>query len=199
MDRDTIIAEAIDRCLTEMFSKAQPSANWHEYVEKAKRGEIDKNEKIYERHYLNETQFNYIANKYKNAYRCINEWRSNIEFLLDCFENGGYRTVYEKSENGSKTRTSEKTPVLTNLIGEENAAKVIELINDLRNFYRFDREEETFNWHVYLGCSPTSNAQTVKDYWKSQGKDIEIDETELTEDEYWELDEFGHLVEDEEE
>ena len=48
MDRDTIIAEGIDRCLTEMFSKAQPSANWYEYVEKAKRGEIDKNEKVYE-------------------------------------------------------------------------------------------------------------------------------------------------------
>jgi hypothetical protein len=47
---------------------------------------------------------------------------------------------------------------------------------------------------MYLGCGPTSNPKTVIDYWKSQGVDITIDEKkDLTEDDYWELDMYGHI------
>ena len=199
LNRDTVISKAIDECLTEMYDKAQPSANYHDYVEKAKRGEITKNELIYERHYLNETQFNYIANKYKEAYRCINEWKSNIDFLVKCLKEGGYKDVWIKDEDGMGHRSGEKTPTLNEIVGEDKAIEVFKLIEDLKNFYRFDREEEVFSFNVYLGCSPTSNAEKVKDYWKSQGIDIQIDETELSEDDYWEIDKYGHVLKDEDE
>jgi len=198
IDKDTIMKKAIDDCLEEMFQKSQPKASYFDYVEKVKRGEISKDEKIFERHYLNETQFNYIAEKYKKAYRLKRTWDPNIKFLLDCLKEGGYKTVYKPLvEGGESIRTAEKTPSLEWVIGKENAQKVFDLIKDIKDFYKFDKDEAQFDFNVYLGCSPTSNAETVKEYWKSQGIDIEIDTTELSEDQYWELDNYGHLLEEE--
>lgn len=192
--------KAVEDCLEEMFQKSQPKASYFDYVEKVKRGEISKDEKIFERHYLNETQFNYIAEKYKKAYRLKRTWAPNIKFLLDCLKEGGYKTVYKPLvDGGEPVRTAEKTPSLESIIGTAKAKEVFELIKNLRDFYRFDRDEEIFDFNVYLGCSPTSNEETVKNYWKSQGVDIEIDTTELSEDDYWEIDNFGHLLKEEEE
>lgn len=200
LNRQSIISEAIDRCLTEMYEKAQPSADWHEYLELAKQGKIGKDERVFERHYLSQTQFEYILDKYKKAYRCVNEWTSNIDFLVNCFKEGGLKDVWvEKDDQYSGYRSAEETPTLDNLIGKQNADKVYQLIKDLENFYHFDRDEEIFSVNVALGCSPTSNAKTVKEYWASQGIDIEIDETPLSKDDYWEIDNYGHILEDEDE
>lgn len=200
IDKDTIMKKAIDDCLEEMFQKSQPKASYFDYVEKVKRGEISKEENIFEHHYLNKTQFDYIANKYKKAYRLERTWKPDIDFLLECLEKGGYRTVYKPLiEGGDPVRTAEKTLSLEWVIGKENAQKVFDLIKTFRDYYRFDRDEEVFDFNVYLGCSPTSNAERVIEYWKSQGIDIEIDTTELSEDDYWEIDNFGHLLDEEEE
>ena len=121
LDKDTIMKKAIEDCLEEMFQKSQPKASYFDYVEKLKRGEISKEEKVFD------------------------------------------------------------------------------LIKDIKDFYEFDKDETQFDFNVYLGCSPISNAETVKEYWKSQGIDIEIDTTELSEDQYWELDNYGHLLEEKEE
>ena len=193
LNRDKIISEAIDRCLTEMYDKAQPRADWHDYVEKAKRGEIGRDERIYERHYLSQTQFEYILDKYKEAFRCVNEWRSNIDFLVKNLKEGGLRDTWKSGH-----RSAEKTPTLEQLIGNDGAQKVFELIKQLEDFYRFDRDEEKLSFNVCLGCSPCSNAETVREYWKSQGVDVEIDETELSKDDYWEIDYYGHLLEEDE-
>ena len=198
LDRDKIIQEAIDRCLEEMYQKSQPKASYYDYVAKAKRGEISKDELIYERHYLNKKQFDYIRKKYIKAYRLQNEWRDNISFLIDNLKEGGYKTVYKPLiEGGEPCRTAEKMPPIQDIIGEENAKKLFEYTEELLNFYHFDREEEQFNIDICLGVGPTSNPEMVKKYWKSQGIDIEIDETELTEDEYWEIDQYGHLLKEE--
>ena len=86
-----------------------------------------------------------------------------------------------------------KTPKLGELIGEENAAKVIDLITDIRDFYRFDREEEQFDWMTTLMTAvPTSNKKTVKEYWASKGKDI-VFKDDMDKDALWELDEYGTL------
>jgi len=200
LDRNKIIQEAIDRCLEEMFQKSQPKASYYGYVAKLKKGEINKDDRIFERHYLCKNQFEYILEKYKNAYRCINEWKSNLDFVIDQLKAGGYKTVYKPLvEGGEKCRTTEKMSPIKDIIGEENANKLFEYLEAIKNFYRFDREEEKFNFNVALGCSPTSNPETVKEYWKSQGVDIEIDTTELSKDQYWELDNYGHLIKDEEE
>jgi len=200
LTRDSIISEAIDRCLTEMYQKSQPSADWHEYVKLANEGKIKKDERIYERHYLCQSQFEYILDKYKEAFRCINEWKSDIDFLVKNLKEGGLKDIWINGKNGNPGyRSAEKTPTLDNLIGHENAEKVFNLINDIKNFYHFDRDEEKLGVNVALGCSPTSNAKTVKEYWLSKGVDIQIDETELSKDDYWEIDRYGHILEEDDE
>lgn len=199
IDKDTIMKEAIDRCLEEMFQKSQPKASYYGYLEQLKKGQISKDDKIYDRHYLNETQFKYIAEKYKKAYRLKRTWIPNVDFVLSCLKEGGFKTIYEPLvEGGEKVRSAKKMDPIAMIIGQENANKVIEYIKNLQDFYRFDRDEEQFDFNVYLGCAPTCNAETVKEYWKSQGIDIEIDTTELSEDDYWELDNYGHLLKEDE-
>ena len=200
LDRDKIIQEATERCLDEMYQKSQPKASYYDYVAKARRGEISKEDRIYERHYLCQAQFEYILDKYVKAYRLENEWRNNIDFLVDNLKNGGYKTVYKPLvEGGEPCRTSEKLPPIQDIIGKENSEKLFNYIETVMNFYHFDREKEQFSFDICLGVCPTSNPELVKEYWKSQGINIEIDTTELTEDQYWEIDEYGQLLEEENE
>lgn len=187
--------EAIDRCLEEMYQKSQPKGSYLEYVKFAQEGLITKDDLVFERHYLCKNQFEYILNKYKKSYGFENQWIRNIDFLVDNLKQGGYKTVYKPlHEGGDPARTAEKIPPIDQIIGKENAEKLFKYIEDVKNFYRFDRNEEIFTANIALGASPTSNANIVKEYWKSKGKDIEIDETELSQDEYWEIDEYGECL-----
>ena len=69
----------------------------------------------------------------------------------------------------------------------------------VKEFYRFNREENSFSTSIALGASPTSNPESVKEYWKSQGIDIEIEERNPLL--FWERDyygdEFEEVMEDE--
>lgn len=166
IDRNSIIREAINRCLAEMYAKSQPRGNWYEYLRKAKRGEIGRDERIYERHYLCQAQFYYILNKYKEAYRCVDEWKSDIDYMIENLRDGGYRDIWVHDKNDPKNghREAEKTPKLSDIVGKEKAQEIINLIEDIRDFYRFDRDSEKLGVNVALGASPCSNAKTVKDY-----------------------------------
>ena len=55
---------------------------------------------------------------------------------------------------------------------------VLDLISKCKNFYIRNGDENTFRINV-MNSSPTSNKQTVIDYWKSQGKDIEIKDFDI--------------------
>jgi hypothetical protein len=52
--------------------------------------------------------------------------------------------------------------------------RLTDLIKHYRDFYKFDNGCSKFQQSIYLGCCPTSNKEEVIEYWKSQGKDIEI-------------------------
>ena len=191
LDEDKIMQEAIIRCYREMYRKAQPRGNFDELRRKVKNGEIPKDTRIYERYYLPQKEYEYIVNKYVKAYGFSKQWDSDVDLILSNLKDGAYYETYDES----CSRTSGKTKPLKNIIGEKNANKVIEIIENLKMFYAFDRKESIFRASVALGCSPTSNPNTVKEYWKSQGVDIEINEKkELTEDDYWEIDYYGHIA-----
>lgn len=55
------------------------------------------------------------------------------------------------------------------------------------NFYSWNSELNAFNTYVYLGCSPSSNKETVIKNWKKyRNKDIEIDDEQIKKDYYGE-------------
>jgi hypothetical protein len=224
--RDDIFKEAVHECFKEMYAKSQPSVDYDELLRKFRTGEITEGKgetPIHDRYYLSMDEFTYIRDKYLNMYRMNNLWKSNVNFLRDNLTDGSHKDVYipeRTDENGDwhpGYRSSEEVPnlkdqfrnilndkfklgdVLREPIVEELYNAVIETIDNCRDFYRFDREEEQFGYAVALGASPCSNKNTVIEYWKTQGVDLVIDDRNpllLWEKDYYE-DEFEEVMEDE--
>lgn len=216
LDRKEIMERAYDECLTEMYAKSQPSADYHQLIEDAKNGKIGKDEKVYERYYLSRAEFEHIRNKYIEAYGLIEKWRPNIELLEQYLTEGGTKDKYIKSHTDEygyhpgyrgyekvKPIKEQIREIIANELGEGNITdKIVEKLNnavmntisDCKEFYRFDREESQFNCSVALGASPCSNKDTVIEYWKSQGVDIEIIERNPLL--VWERDYYGDEFEE---
>lgn len=194
LDREEILCKALDDCYREMFAKAQPMADWDNLAEEYKSGKIGKDEMIYNRHYLSPEEFTYIKNKYMEAYRIASEWKDNIDYLKEYLEKGGYKDKYVDSytdKNGifhSGYRGVEKNAPMYDQIKEilsdvsddkvrEVTDKVMELINNCQNFYKFNADEMKWRNSLFLGASPTCNKETVKKWWKDNyNVDIEIED-----------------------
>ena len=218
LNENEIFQRAYDDCMREMYAKSQPMADWDNLVEEYRQGKIAKDERIYERHYLSQKEFRYILDKYIEAYGFKSKWKSYMELLVSDLEKGGLKDVYvegETAEDGYKFpghRGTEKIPPIKEQIysilakyidtdsqldgaANEVTNAVFDTINDIKDFYRFDRKESDFSIAVALGASPTGNAETVKKWWKENyGKDIEI--VERNPYLLWEMDEYGDEFED---
>ena len=214
--REDIMKEAIHECFKEMYAKSQPSVDYDELLEKFRNGKITEGKgetPIHNRYYLSMDEFVYIRDKYLKMYRMNNLWKSNVDFLRENLTDGSYKDVYipdRTDENGNwhpGYRSSENVPnlkeqflyvldkklklgdVMRETIAEELYNIVLETIDNCKDFYRFDREEEQFGYATALGASPCSNKQTVIDYWKTQGIDLKIeDRNPLL---LWEMDYYG--------
>ena len=222
LNRREILKRAIHDCMSEMYKKAQPSADFDQIIEDYKAGKIKKDERVYERHYLSQEEFLHIRDKYKEAYRINEEWKPNIEVLEKYLVEGGLKDKYipeEVDEDGMRHpgyRSSEKVPPLKEQIlnimkefdcsevaqevGEKIYDKVIETIKNCKEFYQFDRESRDFDIAMALGSSPTSDPETVKKWWK-ENKALDIDIEVRNPLLFWEQDyygdEFEEVMEDE--
>ena len=228
LNRDKIIKRAIDECYAELFAKAQPKVDYKQLLEDAKAGKIDESETpVYNRYYVSHDEFKYITDKYIDAYGLKESWTSDMDLAINYLKDGGSKDKYVEAytdEHGNYHpgyRDYDKVPPIKESIKDiiahsENESsfsaeqidklaqditdKVLQNMEDCQNFYRFDRDGSKFMYSVALGGpSPTSNKQTVIDYWKKQGKDIKIvDKNPLL---LWEMDyygdEFEEVMEDE--
>lgn len=211
LDRDVIMSRAIDECLTEMYAKSQPSGDLKQIIADVKAGKITDGPRdhVFDRYYLSQAEFQYILDKYANAYGFKEHWKPDIELLESYLTEGGLKDIWvpeEMTKDGWKKpgyRSAEKVPSLlkqlqTLLENNELAEKVndlvLENVRNCKNFYGFDREASQFSCAVALGASPTSNANTVKEYWAKQGVDVEIKERNPLL--LWEMDEYGDEFEE---
>lgn len=222
LDRDEILKKAYHECMAEMYAKAQPSADYYQLLEDAKNGKIGKDERVYERHYLSHEEFKHILGKYKDAYNIRSHWEDDIEVLERYIKEGGSKDKYiepytdEKDNYHPGYRSYEKVAPLKKQLAEifhesdfytgseMNEAseelinnlydKVTDIVDTCKNFYRFDREESSFDCSVALGPSPCSNKDIVIEYWKSQGIDIEIEERNPLL--FWDMDYYGDSFEE---
>ena len=182
IDRSSVIEQAILECLTEMYAKAQPSADFNKLMELYK----GTNKPFYQWYYLSEEEFHYILNKYLEAYKIKDNRQDYLDLIIDNLKNGYYVNVYKKAwtdEYGFhpsyKDYKEEKS--LIEKIGEDTANEVFDILKERNNYYKVNLEENKFTFTIALGCSPTSNAKTVLEHWG----DIEINPRHLTEDEFW--------------
>lgn len=199
LTREEILNKAYHDCMFEMYAKAQPEADWDNIVEEYRTGKLGKEDRVYERHYLSMDEFLYIRDKYKTAYNIVGHWKEDADFLINTLIDGGLKDKYNPEvidEDGFRHppyRSAEEVgtlrdniaKVLEEYIGEKNTpklrdeigAKIIELLENYKDFYRFDREEENFDINISLGASPCCNAETVKKWWKDNyDVNIEIEE-----------------------
>jgi hypothetical protein len=116
------------------------------------------------------------------AYGILEHWTPNVDVLIEDAEKGYNTDVYGEDTDGEVRSHYEQQPPLAKLIGTDAANKVIAFLKDRRQFYRFDREATNFTASLAFGPSPNSNAEYVKQYWKKQGFDIDIDEDFKVED-----------------
>lgn len=210
MTRDDIMKQAIHNCMKEMYFKAQPSVDYDALIEKKKAKLIvDTHEDpIYNRYYLSQEEFEYIREKYITAYGFKSTWKHNVKLVEEYLINGGTKNKYIPSKKDSTGivhpgyRSYEKVPSLikqlTDILGEDKSKEVCNIvINNIKNckdYYRFDWDENTFNFAIALGASPTSNKETVIKYWEEHGSPIEIvDRNPLL---FWEMDEYGDEFEE---
>lgn len=210
INRDSIIEEAYHKCMSEMYAKAQPSADYDKLIEGVKNGTIEDSSEnpLYSRYYLSYEEFVYILDKYCNAYGIEEKWQDNIDVVRHYFTGGGYEDVYiegEVDKDGYKHpgyRSAKQVPhikdVISSKYGDDAATDISDMIlsyiDKCKDYYRFDREENNFRAHIALGASPTSNKQTVIDYWKSQGVVINIEDRNPML--FWDKDYYGDEFEE---
>lgn len=195
LDRQKIIEKAFHDCMKEMYARSQPSVDYDQLLEDAKSGKIGKDEAVYERYYLSTEEFNHIRWKYIEAYNIKESWTSNIELLEKYLNEGGTKDKYIKAHTDEYGyhpgyRGYEKVAPIRDQIqqiikeeigdecvgcGNKIADAVMNIIKNCKEFYKFDREESSFSCSLALGASPSSNPETVKKYWKTQGIDIDIE------------------------
>ena len=204
--RRDLLKEAVHDCLKEMYYRAQPSADWDEYLQLGKEGKIGKNENVWARHYLSKEYADYILDKYITTYRMNNEWKSNLEFLEKDLKEGCTVDKYIKDKidknghyhpghRGYDTREPLKDRlrnIVVDVYGVNDKLddavnrltdEVFDYIENRKNFYRFDREEDEFKWAVFM-FNPSTNKDEVIKYWGKNMNIVDIDPRK-----FWMIDE----------
>lgn len=198
ISRKSILDKAVHDCYKEMYAKAQPSADWDQIVKEFEEGKRNKDERVYEQHYLSQEEYIYIVEKYLEAYNIKPRWKDDVSIVEEYLLKGGLKDSYVPAKidkdgfKHSGYRSTENVPPLKNQIRDimykfdtSEVAKevadnitneVMKVIGLCKDFYKFDHEESSFRITCALGASPTSNPETVKKYWKEKtGEDIQIE------------------------
>ena len=172
-NRNEIIESAIIDCLNEIYMASQPSITFDELqnMYKKQKGLGNSNEILCDHFYISKEEMDDIIESYMSAYNIRENWNSNIELVTTYLKDGGTKDKYIKEEGFPGYRGYEKTPKLEDVIGKEASDKVFELINDCKNFYRFDREESEFKFNIF-NYGPSNNLEHVREYWKDKGVKI---------------------------
>lgn len=193
LTNDDIISEAIHRCKVELYKRAQPSADYNEIYQNYKKqhDEGKKIEAVYDRYYISQEEYQYVKDKYIKAYHLEDSFKLHCDIIIRDLIEGCPKDKYfpEKiDEDGFKHpgyRGYEQVPPIQYSIGIENANEVVDFIKQRKDFYRFNHLEERFNFAISLGDSPTQNPDTVIQYWKTQGVNIDIKPRHHSQDYFW--------------
>ena len=124
--RREILDKAVHDCYKEMYAKAQPSADWDQIIKEYEEGEREKDERVYEQHYLSQEEYSYIVDKYVDAYGIRARWEEYVGVVEDYLNKGGTKDKYiedKYDENGELIESGYR--------GYEKVAPVKEQIRDI--------------------------------------------------------------------
>lgn len=182
IDGDNVVQECIINCLQEMYKWAQPSLDFKDFYKKLQNHEIveDRDSPTYTHHYLSNDNFIKIKDHYLTIYNFKPYWKEYCDVIEEYLFKGGLRDIWIKEKDGRPGyRSSEPTKPITSFLNKDDSDKILSLLKDCSNFYRFDRNYNDMAAAIALGASPTCNKETVIEYWKSHGKDIKIEDFDI--------------------
>lgn len=194
MNRKKIIERAIEECLNEMYIRSQPSITLEELKDLYKQYP---DKQWYDYFYINQKESEDIIEGYIIAYNIRSEFHHHMELVRNYLKDGGTKDKYIKPSDGSPGyRGYEKTPKLSDLIGEEAAQHALNLIDECNNFYNYNHEESGFRFNV-MNLSPNCNIKTVRE----NNPDITIYERKYDDeyDQWRDVDDNGNFINKEEE
>ena len=197
--RRDVIADAADKCMKELYSLAQPTITWEDFIKENKEF-IKREEEYYKlpKEVLKEIVDNYIyayeIDEHQNLLDTIDLLKKYCDDPIEEFyhpgegESPGYRD-YRHPDNLVTCLISELKEYASSDISEEIVYKAKDLffkfLDMAGKFYNSHWWLNSFNTTVYLGASPNSNKEAVIENWKKyRNKDIEIDESKYNEEDY---------------
>lgn len=175
--RNELINSAVVECLEMLYKYSVPSMSFSELQEKVKRGETYDKE-YFVHHYIPEDLYEEIIERFQEVYGMEKKWKNHCEIISEYLFNGGLKDVYKKDDNGLSHREYEKTKPLSEIIGEDNANKVKELLDECKNFYRFDRVTDSFAFSVG-NYAPSTFKKSAEEYWNKDSKCYSFDDEEI--------------------
>lgn len=186
-----IMWEAVVDTLEEMYQHSFPKVSWKQRMQDAKEGkDVDKD--LIRHHYIPQRLYEDILEMAKHNYSYEPFFQDYTEHFADFLLKGGHGKDLEK---GGKDDYKDYKSIKEE-IGEEAFAVLEKRIEAYKRTYRFDHRRWSFVFSV-MNYSPCTNRQTVIDYWKSQGVDLQIPTDEQIIDLYWDgeyEDKNGNIV-----
>lgn len=162
--RNDVLAEATRKCLDTLYRLSTPPITWKNLLKLSKQDESGEKTMWQDHYYIPAELKHRIIEWYKDAYKVESEWTDDIELL---------KKYLEVHPFGNRKPLEE-------VVGGDKVEEVLGVIDECEGFYGRDRDSSTFEWTMF-NLGPTTNADTVKEYWKSYGKEITIDEKKYQE------------------
>lgn len=193
MTRNKVITQAVEQCLKELYLYVQPKVEWDDFVQQNK-NYTGQDPKPFEFYYLSEEIMKNICDSYIDAYKLDSkqELLNIIEILKNYCKNPvtiGNNKEIEYLDNLelelSRIVIENDLECDEHIISKHLQNLFFKFLDMAGEFYKWDRELNTFNMSIYLGASPNSNKEVVIENWKKyRNKDIEIDEEQIKKEYY---------------
>lgn len=187
MKKDDWLWEIAKDCLEDMYQAAVPSMSFKELLQKVENKE-DYDKSYFQHHYLPEELHKSIIDSYKHVYNLEDYFQEYTDILKEYLLDGGKTEITTEDPDSftGKSRKIVDTPKLSDVIGEENAEKVKDLIEKCQHFYRIDEHRNRGFEFTIFNYSPNCNKESVEKYWKEQGKEYDFDDEKIIEKYYGE-------------
>ena len=193
MNRQKVLEEAVNKCMKELYSLAQPKISWEDFIEEnrkylEKEKEFEKKNKEYlepkpyEFYYLPSEILKDITNSYIYSYK-LDEHQDLLD-IIEIIKNYCNHPLEDKQPKLEEELTE---IVPDSILGKSNIVlsiknKFFEFLDKIGEFYKRNSELQAFNMTIYLGASPSSNKESVIENWKKyRNIDIKIDESKYKE------------------
>ena len=179
INRDDVLAEAVDNCLDTMYRASYPPITLEELKEEAKK--IDQKERdkarLFERHYLPHNIHSAILEDYADAYEVKSSLPSTIECLKDYFK---HPVVDKWIEGENEHDPGHRGYDHPEPMPEEHYAVAEKFLDMANNFFSWNADATKLYFNV-CNVSPCSNRETVEKWYHENGQP----DFKIPEDDYW--------------